>query len=194
MAESAVFYLRAPTAEIPPPHFVVKGAKVVLGESEETLKRIAAELLAVSGYLSDAGRKAILLRALGDENRAAQFESLLNLGDVFVRDRGGIDGLLSVLEGWQTGTDNQKQPTLSPNELSELKRLLPLIVMPYPARQRQAKAARLAIATGLRAETVDLVCDIRPVFDDSRTKVEGVIPFTTLKVVAFGVDRFPVYF
>lgn len=31
-------------------------------------------------------------------------------------------------------------------------------------------------------------------FDDSRTTVEGVIPFTTLKVVANGVDRFPVSF
>ncbi len=194
MAESAVLYIRAPSSEIPPPQFVVEVAKVVLGVPEATLEGIAAELAAVNGYLSDAGRKAILLRALGDEKTAAQFERLLDLADVFVRDRGRIDGLLSVLEDWQTGTDNQKQPILSTDELSELRRLLPLIVMPYPARQRQAKAARLAVATGLRAETVDLVCDIRPVFDDSRTTVEGVIPFTTLKVVANGVDRFPVSF
>ena len=31
-------------------------------------------------------------------------------------------------------------------------------------------------------------------FDDSRKNVEGVIPFTTLKVVATGVDQFPVSF
>jgi len=46
----------------------------------------------------------------------------------------------------------------------------------------------------MRVEAVDLVCDIRPVFDDSRTNVEGVIPFTTLKVVATGVDQFPISF
>lgn len=62
MAESAVLYIRAPSSEIPPPQFVVEVAKVVLGVPEATLEGIAAELAAVNGYLSDAGRKAILLR------------------------------------------------------------------------------------------------------------------------------------
>ncbi len=194
MAEVSVFYFRGPHSEMPPPQFVVEAVKVVLGVSEEALKRLGAELAEVKGYLSDAGRKAILLRELGDEERASQFEKLLRTEEVFVRDHGGIDGLLSFLEKLQTGTANQEQPILSPNELSDLKRLLPLIVRPYPARQRQAKAERLAVATGLRAETIDLICDIRPVFDDSRKNVEGVIPFTTLKVVATGVDKFPVSF
>lgn len=194
MAEVAVFYFRGPRSETPPTQLVVEAVKVVLGESEEKLKRLAAELSEVKGYLSDAVRKAILLRELGDKEKASQFERLLNVGELFVRDHGGIDGLLSFLERPQTGTANQEQPILSPNELSDLKRLLPLIVGPYPARQRQAKAERLAVATGLRADTIDLVCDIRPVFDESRKKVEGVIPFTTLKVVATGVDQFPVSF
>jgi hypothetical protein len=194
MADVSVFYFRGLRTDMPPPQFVVEAVKFVLKESEETLKRLGAELAEVKGYLSDAGRKAILLRELGDEERASQFEKLLRTQEIFVRDHGGIDGLLSYLEKLQTDTANQEQPILSPNELSDLKRLLPLIVRPYPARQRQAKAERLAVATGLRAETVDLVCDIRPVFDDSRTNVEGVIPFTTLKVVASGVDKFPVSF
>ena len=180
--------------EMPPSQYVVEAVKVVLGESEETLKRLGAELAEVKGYLSDAGRKAILLRELGDEERASKFEKLLRTQEIFARDHGGIDGLLSFLEKVQTGTANQEQPILSPNELSDLKCLLPLIFRPYPALQRQAKAERLAVATGLCAETIELVCDIRPVFDDSRKNVEGVIPFTTLKVVATGVDKFPVSF
>jgi len=194
MAEVSVFYFRAPRSEMPPPQAVAAVAKVVLGESEETLKRLAAELAEAKGYLSDAGQRAILLRELGDETRASKFETLLSTGDAFAQDRGGIDGLLSFLEKWQAGAENQVQPILSPDELSDLKRLLPLIIRPYPARQRQAKAERLAVATSMRVEAVDLVCDIRPVFDDSRTNVEGVIPFTTLKVVATGVDQFPISF
>ena len=121
MAEVSVFYFRGPHWEMPPPQFVVEAVKVVLGESEETLKRLGAELAEVKGYLSDAGRKAILLRELGDEERASQFEKLLHTEEIFVRDHGGIDGLLSFLEKLQTGTANQEQPILSPNELSDLK-------------------------------------------------------------------------
>ena len=194
MAELAVFYFRGPRSGTPPPQFVVEAVRVVLGESEEALKRLATELSDVKGYLSDAGRKAILLRELGDEGRASQFEKLLRAGEIFVQNHGGSDGLLSFLDKLQTETENQEQPLLSPNELSDLKRLIPLIVKPYPARQRQAKAERLAVATGLIAESIDLICDIRPVFDDSRRSVEGLIPFTTLKVVATGVDQFPVSF
>ena len=150
MAEVSVFYLRARRSDMPPPQFVVEAVKVVLGESEEKLRRLGAELAEVKGYLSDAGRKAILLRELGDEERASQFEKLLRMGEIFIRDYGGIEGLLSSLEKQQTGTANQELPILSSNELSDLKRLLPLIVRPYPARHRQAKAERLAVATGLR--------------------------------------------
>jgi len=192
MAEMSVFYIRSPGPEISRPQYLAEAAKVVLGTSEETLKRVAAELEAAEGYLSRDGLRRILLRELGDEKTASHFETLLRTTDVILQDRGGIDNLLSFLEKWQT--ENQDRQILSPDDLSDLKRLLPLIVKPYPARHRQAKAERLATATGLRAESVDLVCDIRPVFDDGRTKVEGVIPFTTLKIVATGVDRFPVSF
>jgi hypothetical protein len=194
MADMTVFYFRGPRPEMPSPASVVEAAKAVLGEPDETLKRLAAELAAAKGYLSDAGLKAILMRELGDEKRASRFETFLQMGEVFVQDRGGIDGLISTLEKWQITSDRKSQTTLTSEELSGLKRVLPLIIKPYPARQRQAKAERLAAATGLRAETVDLVCDLRPVFDDSRTNVEGVIPITTLKVVASGADRFPVSF
>jgi len=194
MAEMPVFYVRAPRSEIPPPRSVVEAAKIVLGESEETLARVAALMEAEEGYLSDARRESILLHALGDEERASRLESLLNLGEDFIEDRGGIDGLIVFLEKWQSSTENQARSILTPDELSGLKRLLPIIIKPYPARKRQAKAERLAGATGLRAEMVDLICDMRPVFDDSRTRVEGLIPFTTLKVVAAGVDKFPVSF
>ena len=194
MAEPSVFYFRHSRSEMPAQKSVVKRVKIVLRESDNTLLKVAAGLDAAKGYLSDADRKAILLRELGDEKKASQFERLLNTWEISFQDQGGIHGLLSLLEKWQSGPENQESPILSLDELSDLKRLLPLIAKPYPARQRQAKAERLAAATGLRAETIDLICDIRPVFDDDRKNVEGIMPFTTLKVVATGVDQFPVSF
>ena len=76
---------------------MAEDSKVILGESEETLNRIATELLAVKGYLSDAGRKAILSRKLGNEGKASRLDRLLRTGEVFVRGmRGGRGSTLTL--------------------------------------------------------------------------------------------------
>ncbi len=58
--------------------------------------------------------------------------------------------------------------------------------------QRQAKAERLATVTGQRLKSLDLICDLRPVFNEPRSHVEGLIPFTTIKLTCEGVDGLPV--
>lgn len=54
-----------------------------------------------------------------------------------------------------------------------------------PSISRQHKATRLANATGDEFESVHFVCDVRPVFDDDRSKIEGAIPVCVLHL-AFG--------
>ena len=65
-------------------------------------------------------------------------------------------------------------------------------IKPYPGLNRQAKAQRLSEATGLRLENVEIICDLRPVFDNERESVEGVIPYTILRIVCIGADGLPV--
>lgn len=45
------------------------------------------------------------------------------------------------------------------------------------------KAFRVATILGHELESFELVCDLRPVFDDERTEVKGLIPVTTLQLV-----------
>lgn len=47
---------------------------------------------------------------------------------------------------------------------------------------RYRKAERLKTLTGRMAESLEIICDLRPVFDHSRSVVEGLIPVTTLRV------------
>ena len=45
---------------------------------------------------------------------------------------------------------------------------------------KQHKAQQLAEATGRELDEIQIICDIRPIFNDERTIVEGGIPVTTL--------------
>ena len=41
----------------------------------------------------------------------------------------------------------------------------------------------MASLTGNKAQKVELICDVRPVFDRAREQVEGLVPLTTLKLI-----------
>jgi hypothetical protein len=60
-------------------------------------------------------------------------------------------------------------------------RLKALISEPQGLRQ-QNKAERLALATGLETKDTQVICDARPVFDEQRTKIDGIVTITTLRV------------
>lgn len=65
-----------------------------------------------------------------------------------------------------------------------LEERLPHLLKPRAAIDRQLKADELLRRVGHRAMSIDMVCDLRPVFDEDRARIEGLIPLTTLKIVA----------
>ena len=72
-----------------------------------------------------------------------------------------------------------------------MKQVLSELIQPYPALTRFQKAERLAKMTGQQLETVELICDLRPIFDENREKLEGMMPYTRLHIVATGEDGLP---
>ncbi|HLN31695.1 MAG TPA: hypothetical protein VK395_28400 [Gemmataceae bacterium] len=194
MAEFNVFYFRS---EIPGRLLdfgaYVSAAKVALTLPEDDLESLKNDLSSYRGFLSNNVLKELVHKSVKDGEKAEGLFNLLNLTDIHVQNNNrNIDAFLDQLARWQQAPDNQGK--LSTDELARLKHLVSSLATPAPARLRQAKAERLAATTGLRADAIDLVCDVRPVFDDSRTRIEGLIPFTTLRIVATGVDKFPVAF
>lgn len=191
--ESPVFYIRSPSGLVPP-----ELGKVAIDEllraPEETLRAIARALDEYPGYLSPKNRRAILSQLLDSSQSVDQFEILLNTGERFQSRHGGIDGIISAIRERQIKGDTGKRPAYTSEQMEELKKRLDIVVKPYASRQRQQKAERLSTATGMRAETIDLICDLRPIFDDERAQVQALLPFTTLKIVATGIDQFPVVF
>ncbi len=47
---------------------------------------------------------------------------------------------------------------------------------------RQYKAQRLAEATGAELEDLQIICDMRPVFNEERSAIEGAFPITTFRL------------
>lgn len=95
--------------------------------------------------------------------------------------------------GTGAGRQQAEQPTPS-DERNAIEERLKIIDQRYVSIERQKKAERLSEAVNLRSEAVDLVCDLRPIFDETKDSILGVVPFTTMKIVASGVDQFPVNF
>ncbi len=80
---------------------------------------------------------------------------------------------------------------LSEVELGRLGAILPKLIQPYPALARFEKAVRLAKLTGQELESIELICDFRPIFDEDRKQIEGMMPYTRLHIVATGADGLP---
>lgn len=76
----------------------------------------------------------------------------------------------------------------SPEMPGQLRARLERLLVPKPGIELQAKVDRVSEKTGRRLEELSLVCDLRPVFDDSRSKVEALLPITVMKLVVRADD------
>ena len=153
----------------------------VVGLSQDKITAIQRRLSDAKGFLSPKGLLALLREELQDESlmRCVR-RTILNLGP------DDVEPLLEALSA-----RHGQEPSLDDKQLDGLRRVLPQLVKPYPALAAFKKADRLSTQTGQRLESIDLICDLRPIFDESRTHLEGMMPYTRLLVVAIGADGLP---
>jgi len=143
----------------------------------EVLERLAADLEQERGIPSDNRLEELIGRHFGDRGLV---ESLLR-AVVNLRPE-GLEDTIRTLRQWREASpqNGQKLPAES---LETLQDRLQRLIRPYPALARYRKAQRLRTVTGRTAQALELICDLRPVFDQTRTVVEGLIPLTLLRVV-----------
>jgi len=151
--------------------------------SADQISELVGALSAASGFL-DSKRLTELVRAVVSEQRPtkAVIRALQNLEP---------DDVLRVLAAFERVRENKKKGKTHDPSIDAVRRNLTTLIQVYPALARHEKAERLATLTGQQLESFDLVCDVRPLFDESRIRIEGMIPYTTMRVVATGVDGLP---
>lgn len=156
--------------------------KEVAALSDKDVKALSQLLADAKGFLDPKALAAIIRQVVHKEDAAQSAQrALRNLGPK------DVEPLLEVL----ADQGQEEDFPLAQNLLGRLGEILPKLIQTYPALARFEKAERLAKLTGQQLESVDLICDLRPIFDETRTQLEGMMPYTRLRLVAKGADGLP---
>ena len=73
-------------------------------------------------------------------------------------------------------------PELTSNIFSALRKRLEVLRGPYLALDRTRKAERLERLTGNWVDDIEILCDLRPVFNETRERVEALVPIQTMRI------------
>lgn len=95
------------------------------------------------------------------------------------------DSVPSVLEMIQDMVDDKDEPSpLTENEFELLTKNLRTLVQKSTEGvvARSSKASALMNATGNEVTGLAFVCDARPVYNESRSEIEGYVPLTTMRI------------
>jgi hypothetical protein len=185
MADPIVYFRlpRMPTVEeIVHSPSAIADLKAVTGLTQEQISTIQDDLRKASGFLDPKALTAVVGAAITDEPLAEAVHRVLrNLVP------NNVGPLLDALSRHLT----LPKPPLDDASLKGLRQVLPVLIQTYPALARFKKAERLAEATGRQLESLELICDLRPIFDEDRRKLDGMMPYTRLRVVVTGPDELP---
>ena len=192
----AVIYVRGPfpfPPNVPAPEAMLRQARAVLRIDQGVLEALQRDLETHSGFISHEAAKEIVKRHVYEQELAEVLASfVVQANDFLTATESDLNQLVRIFQTWLEDEKNQQKQLLTLDEFQELRQRLPMVVGRFPGLIRQAKAKRVSEATGQPLERIELICDLRPVFDEKHEVVEGMIPLTTLKVVCRGVDGLPV--
>ena len=126
-----------------------------------------------------AGDEALisLVESLLEEE--GQAEAVLNAIRSIRPDQ--VQQMLELLSKWRGISDNPERD-FSDEVFERLCHNLPIVVSDYPAVARIRKADGLSKVLGNELQSLHFICDVRPVFNESRDAIDMLIPLTTLKI------------
>jgi hypothetical protein len=196
MPDESVFYMRGifpfASGRTLPVEFICD-LKVLLKLQQDQLTALAQELSSFDDFLDKPTLKKIVKSFVPNEDQANILSKLiLHIDEMLRKTTWKLQGLFNRMKDTLQASEEEGKQLLTPAEFDEIQRRMVIVIKKYSGLTRQAKAQRLSELTGLHLESVEVICDLRPVFDEERESVEGIIPYTILKVVCTGPDGLPV--
>lgn len=161
--------------------------------SDEHFDRALSALSESGGFLGEAGLASLLAELLGQGDHIQVLVHLVTGLSGWRRTFGSqpdefaseIVARLKRLKG------SNKTGNLEGVDLEKVRQRIQRIVTPFPAVERQAKAEILSDRRGHPLGSLQVLCDLRPVFDESREALEGLMPVVTLRIV-YGEQIVPI--
>lgn len=160
-------------------------AGTILRLPEETYEELARALSAFNGFLDRKALSEITSQTVPSGNQPETVSGVIWRLNRYVRE--SDETLTESLQILKTaiqkhGTDFESEQR---SQLGD--RLATLIAEPL-GFVRQHKADRLVEATGRELTDLQIICDLRPVFNEERTEIEGAIPVSTLTLDLVELD------
>jgi len=164
-------------------------AREVVKTPKEEFEQALVSAAASPGFLDESGLAGTLTTVAEGAQRSAlrNFISAFTAWRSAPASRGDSAAVLKRILS-DLGDAMMAQSFDEPERSVLAERVRSIWEHPFPAVELAIKASRLVTDVGSQLDRVTLVCDLRPVFDDARTSVQGLIPLTTLKIVAHGED------
>ena len=155
----------------------LEDARHILDLDEDPYQQLAAQLARTDAFLTRSDLTAIVSESLGEgSDRIASFVSRL-VEIIHDADMDATDAMNALGESIE-----EKAEDLEPQDRRTLTdRLRKLVVEPIGIA-KQYKARQLVEATGAELDAFRIICDIRPIFDKNRERIDGAIPLTILRL------------
>jgi len=149
----------------------------------ERIEALAAALQAEPGFPNADRISDVVREAINDDRQASAVVTALHNVPP-----SRVDQTIQTVRDWREA--NNKNAERFPEEaLVSVEQNLRRLTRDFPALERCRKARRLGSILGNTAESLELICDLRPVFNAQRDLVEGMMPLTTMKIVYEGQDE-----
>src|SRR5262249_110898 len=146
---------------------LIRDTKVILDLTVDQLSAIALELSTAAGFMDADALRAVLASHIQKEDQVQSLFRVISSLDNFIQSPGQpSDVFLSRIKEALSKIPKEMFSVFTDAEYEELRRRLPIIAKRYPAFHRFTKAKRLSEATGMLLEDVQIICDVRPVFDE----------------------------
>jgi hypothetical protein len=157
-------------------HFL-DDVKQIIDLDEDAYLRLATQLAKSDSFLSRSDLAAIVSECLGEATERItsiifRIGGIVHDADMDATD--AMDALAKAIEEKAEGLDIQVRRKLTD-------RLRKLVAEPIGIA-KQYKARKLVDAIGAELDSFRIICDIRPIFDQSRERIDGAIPLTVLRL------------
>lgn len=151
---------------------------------EEKFSAISSALQAHPNFLVSTDVAAILKKNLPEPDAESITRTLLRVNRTIRNTQETAKEALGIFVAAMA----EQSKEFPPETIQILEpRLNALILMPR-GFSRQKKAEELAEATGADLTEFNIICDIRPVFDEDRKEIEGALAVTTLTLDILQLD------
>lgn len=155
----------------------VSDTRAVLNISGESFDKLVLELTEFDGFLDRSALSEFVVRTLKKEEDPDAVRAVIWRLNRLVR--ASDESLADSLELLKAAI-NRHGEGLEDGERALLGERLDVLLAKPTGFARQHKAEQLAEATGMDLVDLQIICDVRPVFDDGRKRIEGAVPVSTL--------------